>query len=229
MKWIELTNDPNDFKVREIMLKHINSLKKKYNGTWDSFIVENVKGKKTLDIGIVEHNREYIKSKNWLHKKISKNSSYCLGIDILTDLVDFIKSKGYNVRVADATSNEFLGEKFERINIGDVIEHVNNPIDLLSFAKRHLEKEGEIVVTTPNPFYFKYFYRVIVKKSLIVNFDHVNWVTPTMAIEIANRANLQLENIIVPQSKSIIKNLFINSFFETLRNKYVYVFKHTNE
>lgn len=226
MKWNELTEDPNDFKIRKIMLKHINSLKKKYNGTWDSFLVENVKNKNTLDIGIVEHNLDYIESENWMHKKISKNASYCLGIDILEELLEIIKLKGYNVKLADATSDEYLGQKFERINIGDVIEHVDNPIALLRFSKRHLDEDGEIVVTTPNPFYFKYFYRVLKNRSLIVNFDHVNWITPTMALEIANRSNLKLDKIIVPQSKNYFKNFIINRFFETLRNKYIYVFKH---
>ena len=43
-----------------------------------------------------------------------------------------------------------------RVVIGDVIEHVNNPVRLLQFARRHLAPDGLVLVSTPNPYWIKH-------------------------------------------------------------------------
>ena len=226
MDWSKLTSEPNDFVVRKLMLETIKSIRIPYVGSWRSFLIDNVRRRKTLDIGVVEHNINYIVNDSWLHKDICASASYCLGIDILDDMVVVLRDKGYNVKCVDATSDIFLGELFDCVNIGDVVEHVNDPVKLLSFSKRHLSEDGEIVLTTPNPFYFAYFFKVLSRSSLVVNFEHISWITPSMAIEIGRRAGLKLESIVVPHSNNLIKKFFITRFPEILRNKFIYVFKH---
>jgi 2-polyprenyl-3-methyl-5-hydroxy-6-metoxy-1,4-benzoquinol methylase len=43
-----------------------------------------------------------------------------------------------------------LGETFEVIVAGDVIEHMSNPGLFLDNCRRHLEPGGQLILTTPN-------------------------------------------------------------------------------
>lgn len=140
---------------------------------------------------------------------------------------------GFDVRLTDATSDTDIGERFQRVVIGDVIEHVSNPVALLEFAARHLSVDGLIMVSTPNPFSYTFFHRVIREGTFIANAEHVSWVTPTMAIEIANRAGIFLKNYYptIGQPKSMLKRLIKKMLRVVLRedneiyaSSYIYVF-----
>jgi 2-polyprenyl-3-methyl-5-hydroxy-6-metoxy-1,4-benzoquinol methylase len=61
-------------------------------------------------------------------------------LDILAPLVEELRGRGFNVRCVDATSDADLGERFEIVFAGDVIEHVDNAVALLRFAGRHLAR-----------------------------------------------------------------------------------------
>ena len=75
----------------------------------------------------------------------------CVGVDVIEELVAELNARGFNVACVDATSEHDLGERFEIVFIGDVLEHVNDPSRLLAFGARHLAPEGRIYATTPNP------------------------------------------------------------------------------
>ncbi|HNI73341.1 MAG TPA: hypothetical protein PLX65_07410, partial [Accumulibacter sp.] len=64
----------------------------------------------------------------------------------------------------------------------------------LAFAGRHLTPGGRLYATTPNPFSRKFFRQFRKSNGLLaVNLDHVAWITPTLAMEIARRAAMTLE------------------------------------
>ena len=131
---------------------------------------------------------------NWKHNFIKQVATHVVGIDILKDEINQLRVRGYEVHHIDATSDVNIGEKFERIIIGDVIEHVNNPISLLRFAARHLELGGRILCSTPNPFFVGYIINSLRDSLFIANADHISWITPTMALEIAHRAGIRLHS-----------------------------------
>jgi 2-polyprenyl-3-methyl-5-hydroxy-6-metoxy-1,4-benzoquinol methylase len=139
-------------------------------------------------------------SPNWKHKHISKVASECLGLDIIEPLVKNLNSKGYNVVCVDATSEADLGRRFETIIVGDVIEHVNDPVALVKFCARHLKNENSrIFISTPNPFFDAWHQMVKRDGTFIANFEHVSWVTPTNMVEIAKRAECKLISYHVPE------------------------------
>jgi len=158
-----------------------------------NWIDELVASRSVLDIGVVEHDINHVGLPTWKHKYIRDRASHTLGIDIVPEGIDLLKQKGYNVRLADATSEEDLGERFERVVIGDVIEHVNNPVRLLQFAGRHLAPEGLILVSTPNPYWIKHIFSTFVRGTLVTNADHISWVSPAAALELGRRAGLSLQ------------------------------------
>lgn len=129
---------------------------------------------------------------DWKHKIIHESATRTVGVDIIPELIDDLNSKGYDVRLCDATSDEDLGERFSIVHIGDVIEHVDSPVALMKFAKRHLEPGGKIIIRTPNPYCFDYVRRIRQKGTDVSNLEHVFYITPTHMLEIARRSGLEL-------------------------------------
>jgi 2-polyprenyl-3-methyl-5-hydroxy-6-metoxy-1,4-benzoquinol methylase len=78
--------------------------------------------------------------------------------------------------------------------LGEIIEHVDDPVGLLRFARRHLNPAGRVLVTTPNPFYFAWPYESWREGVFVPNAEHVRWVSPAMVLEIGRRAGLSLDS-----------------------------------
>lgn len=192
--WTKFSDDPN-FKEAKAAVRAWLPTARQIHNDIDllSFIEGLVSDQDVLDIGIVSHSARYFDLDNWRHGRIAKHARSCLGLDILESLVDELKSRGFNVACVDATSKIDLGTRYDVVFIGDVVEHVNNPCDLLAFGGRHLTESGRMYVTTPNPFARKFFRQFRRDNgALVVNLDHVGWITPTQAMELARRAGLKL-------------------------------------
>lgn len=106
---------------------------------------------KVLDIGYVE-----------FPNKITKN---LYGIDIALPagpLPDtYVETKQVDLNVSPIP---YADEFFDSVLIGDVIEHVANPMALLCESNRVLKPGGVLVVSTPNPYYYWEF-----MQNLLVN------------------------------------------------------------
>ncbi len=164
-----------------------------YPGT-ESFLEEYVKGRTVLDIGVVEHDLSFVNRPGWKHKQLKELASKIVGVDVVEEAVSYLNQIGFDVRLCDATSNIDLGDRFDTVFVGDVIEHVNNPVKLLQFAARHLKEEGRIVVTTPCPFWWQNISLMVKNQTYIGNVDHISWITPINALELSFRANLRLDH-----------------------------------
>lgn len=191
--WTQLTDDPNNGAAKEAVRRYLRSVRQVHMDVdLLEFIERLVDGRSVLDIGVVSHSARYFDEPGWRHGRIAKRAQRCLGVDIIEPLVRELNSRGYNVVCADATSEQDLGERFERVFIGDVLEHVNDPSRLLRFAARHLAPGGRVFASTPNPFSRKFYRRFLTDGTAIVNLDHVCWITPTQALEIGRRAGVGL-------------------------------------
>jgi len=191
--WTRRTQDPNDGEVRRWVLRELIARREiRTDCDLIDVLIERLKGRRVLDIGIVSHTMEYVAREGWRHAIIARHAAHCLGIDVLAEEIERLREAGYNVRVADATSDTDLGERFEAVFIGDVVEHVDNPVRLLAFARRHLEAGGAVLALTPNPFSRKFYRRLVREDTMVVNLDHVAWISPSMALEIGRRAGLEL-------------------------------------
>ena len=115
------------------------------------FIRKYITGKTVLDLGVVQHSIENINDPNWLHKDIARYAKSVLGVDILAKEVKLLNELGFNVVCADVEQME-LGRKFDVIIAGELIEHLDNPGLFLQRVKSHLEEDGLLILTTPNPF-----------------------------------------------------------------------------
>jgi 2-polyprenyl-3-methyl-5-hydroxy-6-metoxy-1,4-benzoquinol methylase len=149
-------------------------------------------GKTVLDIGSVGHTFENTQHPNWHFGRLRKISRHVVGVDILEKECEELKKIGHDVRAVDATSEIDLGERFDLIIIGDVIEHVNDPVALLRFCRRHLQDHGRVLVSTPNPHHVGKWKSALCNGTIVDNLEHVSWISPFQAQEIGRRADLFL-------------------------------------
>ena len=150
-------------------------------------IAELVKGKNVLDVGCVDHEASKEGGEEWLHRVILDNASDVLGLDYAEDEVHELFSKGYNMVYGNAEEVS-LDRAFDVIVAGELIEHLGNPSRFLENMRGHLHKNGEIVLTTPNPFYPKRFLEILLSGKASVHPQHVVWYCPTTLSEILSRA-----------------------------------------
>ena len=111
------------------------SLLSYYSIPHNDFLREYFRKLHVLDIGAGEHDPAYYNPEKWEHGIIEKVAASNLGVDINPGVCDYYKKMGFNFICIDATSDADLGKCFDAVFIGDVIEHVNNPVALLQFAK----------------------------------------------------------------------------------------------
>lgn len=192
VSWRTLSQDPN----ADVVKQHIGrELASRYRGRIaDSadFLERFVSGRTVLDVGVVQHSIERSKEPGWKHAKIVKSAARTVGVDILEHEVRELVRRGYDVRCVDATSDGDLGVRFDRVVLGDVIEHVDSPVALLRFARRHLVPGGLILCNTPNPMFVPYVAKALRSRFYVPNAEHVAWLVPSHALELAARAGVEL-------------------------------------
>lgn len=193
LDWTTVSDDPNNRDAKNAVRAWLKTAQRVHTDNDLLGHIESlVRGKRVLDIGVVSHSARYFDLPDWRHGRIHQAAGYCVGIDILEPLVKELNERGFNVRCVDATSETDMGERFDVVFIGDVVEHVDNSVLLLKFAARHLAPGGSLYVTTPNPFSRKFFRQFKREGVMVVNLDHVAWITPTLAMELARRAGIAL-------------------------------------
>lgn len=136
---------------------------------------ELVRGKAVLDVGCVEHSAEQEKLDTWLHKNLLNNAARIVGLDYQAEAVEELKGRGYDVVAGDAMTAD-LGERFDVVTAGEIIEHVENPGMLLRNLKRHMKPDGLLVLSTPNVFFPLYMVESIWMSPVARwNHEHVSW------------------------------------------------------
>jgi hypothetical protein len=78
--------------------------------------------------------------------------------------------------------------------MGDVIEHVDNPVAFLEFYAKHLTDGGRIVLTTPNAFSALQFFSIATRNRVWVNPEHICFFDPLTLAEVVERAGLETVN-----------------------------------
>ena len=245
--WTLKTSDPVDNNVRNELLNHLLKIRRRIpNNNYINYLKNIIKNKTVLDIGICEHTKERIFNENWKHKIIMNNSQSCVGIDIDSDLIKFIKKiypKNQFIE-CDATSGKNLNIKFDIIHVGDVIEHIDNLDGLFKFCKRHLNKKGKIVMRTPNGYCFDYVYRANKYGTDNSNMEHVSYIFPTHALELARRQKITLSSYLVEEKKGFtikgilkscwhiskfrFRHAFAELFFKPEKYSTIYVYEFEN-
>jgi SAM-dependent methyltransferase len=151
----------------------------------ESWLHPYIEGRRVLDLGCVCHKLDR-PDIPLLHDFIRTHAESVLGVDCLTDAVAEMKQQGYNVVCADVEKMD-LGDTFDVITAGDIIEHLNSPGRFLARCAAHLEPGGLLLVTTPNPVTFERWMRVLVSGTIDCNKEHTCWFTARVLRQLAER------------------------------------------
>ena len=92
-----------------------------------------VKGKDTLDVGSCGVDK-------FFYSEMKKHTKSITGVDL--------EGKGDIIKGNAETVN--LGKKFDVVVAGDIIEHLDNAGLFLDNMKKHLKKDGLLIISTPN-------------------------------------------------------------------------------
>jgi hypothetical protein len=122
-------------------------------------LTDLVQGRSVLHIGCCDHVpllERRLAERLWLHERLTQAAERCLGIDIDRNAVAQVKElTGFdNVIAADITQPgiaDISSSQWDIALFGDVLEHVQAPVDFLSAFRTHYgEFVDRIVVSVPN-------------------------------------------------------------------------------
>ena len=157
-------------------------------------LAELVRGPSVLDVGCAGHVFEP-ESPYWLHGQLVKRFPDVMGFDCSEEKINELRKYGLNhLFVANAETFSFE-QRFDTIVAGELIEHISNPGLFLKQARRHLAPKGQLVVSTPFPFYLLYFlYAHLKYPKTCQNPEHVHWLCVSTLLELAKRSGLRVSH-----------------------------------
>ncbi len=165
-----------------------------------SLILDLCRGRRVLHLGCCDHPplvRDKIKNKTWLHGQLTEASSECLGLDVERDAVEFVKreTRFQNVLVSDlaeaAPEPVLSAPTWDLLVAGEIVEHLDNPVDFLSRVNRNLRNHcREILITVPNAFSLQNFLNATHRVERI-NSDHRYWFTPYTLAKVLTRSGFR--------------------------------------
>lgn len=194
MDWPSISADPNAPEVRAALRAELE--RRQMPPIWDrqAYFAQVVKGKSVLDLGVVDHHPRYRQSGAWLHQHIRSAAAFCVGVDTNATALAQLAQEGYPTALADVTSEVDLEQRFDVIVAGELIGHVAQLESFLSFCSRHAHSETRLLLSTPNPHWIGFCLAVISKDMLILNAEHVSWVSPSNILELCRSSRWRLEN-----------------------------------
>jgi SAM-dependent methyltransferase len=158
-------------------------------------VKEFCRDKSVLDLGCVNHNIENASSELWLHKVVVEVSRETLGVDYLSDEVEMLRQRGYQVVVGDVTKPLPIDHTFEVIVVGHLIEHLSSFEGLMRNLSRLLAPDGVVLICTPNPFFREQYFYSALKNDIIVNEEHTCWIDPVTLDQLSRRFGLETVDV----------------------------------
>ncbi len=186
--------------------------------------------KKIIHVGFTDHKdiiRAKIKANVWLHKRLMNVSERCIGIDINCETVEFVRSElGIgDIYCSDITSDglpsDLKNTKWDCIILGEVLEHIDNPVLFLKNLKDKVSSSVErIILTVPNAFRYANL-DFALKGKEVINSDHRYWFTPYTIMKVLTMAKIQIENVFMVETYHNSENYEITSKNPILRDDIV--------
>jgi 2-polyprenyl-3-methyl-5-hydroxy-6-metoxy-1,4-benzoquinol methylase len=142
---------------------------------------------------------------NSLFRRIVQANKDTLGIDVDPEGVDLLNAMGYQTQCHNAETMD-LGRRFDTIVAGELIEHLENPGLFLRNMQRHLNEDGVLIISTPNPFYQGQTWKIWRYGRPEGHEDHTHWQDPTTLTQLLKRTGfVVIEGCWVQPPRTILK------------------------
>jgi len=179
-----------------------------------------LKDRLVLHFGCCDHEgliEEKIRDKSHLQVKLSYIAAKCIGVDIDRDALARLKSLNvpncYYYDLYESNDLELENEIYDVVLLGEILEHIADPVQFLKKIKTKFKNAKEIIITVPNAFNSQNFYNI---KAGIeeINTDHKYWFTPFTISKVVTEAGFKLDSIyFVDRSKLNIADRIIKRFY----------------
>lgn len=164
------------------------------------FLKSVVKGRRVVHFGCVDHLpliEQRRQSGMWLHGILSGVCTNLAGVDINEEGVQYMKNLGYETHVSNVITapvpESISARRWDYIVAGEVLEHIDNPVDFLSAIRtKYKECTERIVITVPNALSYTNF-RFALKNIEMINTDHRYWFTPFTLMKVVMEAGITVE------------------------------------
>lgn len=166
-------------------------------------ILEITRGTSVIHVGCTDHLEiidKKIKGGNWLHKLLTEQCSNCFGIDLNKESIDYlINDLGYkNVQSGNILTDTFPTietQKWDFALFGEIVEHLDNPVEFLNtFKEKYQKSVKRFIITVPNILNRAHFKEMLHYRELI-NSDHRFWFTPYTISKVIAESGMTPEHI----------------------------------
>lgn len=189
------------------------------NYTRLNVLQELARDKNIVHIGFVDHSIRKIdvklKYNKWLHKLLVESAQRCVGVDIVTEPVAYVRDTlGYNdVFTGDILTDELpevMQSSWDAIFLPEVIEHLPNPVNFLTRLRSRFQNSApQLIVSTPNNLSPKFD---PTKQTELINSDHCYLFSPYTLARIGHLAGYQVENITMCMDYAISRRNIIQKW-----------------
>lgn len=159
---------------------------------FEHHIKPHVRNKRVIDVGCVQHSLKQVDREGWLHGSIVDVAKQTVGLDIVGDAIDELRTRGYTVEkrdVQDPAPDAY--NNFDVVVMGELIEHLTDFETALSNARAWLKPDGKLILTTPNAL-SAYWLLLRGLNSDFVNTEHTCWFDSTTLEQLLSRCQYEL-------------------------------------
>ena len=149
-------------------------------------ILKLVVGKEVLDLGCTWVDDDGI----WVHGKMLEVAKSVAGLDI--EGVVELRKRGYDIAEQSVEEPYDLHRKFDVITAIEVLDHICNLGVFMENVKRHLKKDGILVLTMHNPQSLELFIEQLVFNGHLKIREHHHWQNENTMVNLLERYGLKL-------------------------------------
>jgi len=184
------------------------------------YLEKLVAGKRVIHLGFADHIEvipDKMKRNIWFHARLQKVTERCTGIDINQAAVEYL-SQEFNIEdifcldiTKDTLPQVITGDHYDYLILGELIEHIDNPVFFLEQIKGIFQGLTEkIVITAPNAFRWNNM-KSAFRHTELINSDHRYWYSPYTLSKILTCSGFDNIEFVMaetfrPQKPSRIKN-----------------------
>ncbi|BBM73530.1 glycosyltransferase [Rhodothermus marinus] len=165
-----------------------------------------VKGQAILDVGCADHApliEQKLQQGRWLHAELARVARRCVGLDVDEEAIAVAQRLGYPIYrhnvLTDPVPDEVKAEHWDYMVLGEVLEHIDNPVAFLQqIHEKYRGLVDRLILTVPNA--LKLLNQQAARQHLeIINSDHRFWFTPYTLSKVVSEAGFEVERFCFAQ------------------------------